>query len=79
MEKMQIVIGEKTYNVSLYDNETVKSLKDMLPLTVSMEELNGNEKYTYLPQSLPTARVYPGTDLYRRFDALRFRLSGAVL
>lgn len=60
MEKMQIVIGEKTYNVSLYDNETVKSLKDMLPLTVSMEELNGNEKYTYLPQSLPTERVYPG-------------------
>lgn len=60
MEKMQIVIGEKTYNVSIYDNETTKSLKDMIPMTVSMEELNGNEKYTYLSQSLPTDRVYPG-------------------
>lgn len=44
MEKMQIVIGQKTYSVSLYDNETTKSLKEMLPMTVSMEELNGNEK-----------------------------------
>lgn len=59
MEKMQIVIGQKTYSVSLYENETTKSLKEMLPMTVSMEELNGNEKYTYLSQSLPTARVYP--------------------
>ena len=60
MEKMQIVIGQKTYNVSLYENETTKSLKNLLPMTVSMEEFNGNEKYTYLSQSLPTARVYPG-------------------
>lgn len=60
MEKMQIVIGQKTYYVSLYDNETTKSLKEMLPMTVFMEELNGNEKYTYLLQSLPTDRVYPG-------------------
>lgn len=59
MEKMQIVIGQKTYNVSLYDNETTKSLKNMLPMTVSIGELNGNEKYTYLSQSLPTAQVYP--------------------
>lgn len=60
MEKMQIVIGQKTYSVSLYENETTKSLKNMLPMTVSMEELNGNEKYTYLSKSLPTDRVYPG-------------------
>lgn len=60
MDTIQIVIGEKTYDVSLYDNETTKSLKEMLPKTVSMEELNGNEKYTYLSQSLPTERVYPG-------------------
>lgn len=60
MEKMQIVIEQKTYSVSLNDNETAKSLKEMLPMTVSMEELNGNEKYTYLSKSLPTDRVYPG-------------------
>lgn len=40
MEKMQIVIGQKTYTVSLYENETTKSLKNLLPMTVSMEELN---------------------------------------
>lgn len=60
MEQMQIVIGQKTYQVSLYDSETTKSLKEMLPMTVQMGELNGNEKYTYLSQSLPTDRVYPG-------------------
>lgn len=31
MEKMQIVIGQKTYNVSLYENETTKSLKICCP------------------------------------------------
>lgn len=60
MEKIQIVIGQETYDVSLYDNETAKALKEMLPMTITMGELNNNEKYTYLPQSLPTAQVYPG-------------------
>ena len=37
----------------LENNETVREFLDLLPLTVDMTELNGNEKYCYLPQSLP--------------------------
>ena len=33
----------------------------MLPLTVNMVELNGNEKYVDLPRSLPTSAANPGT------------------
>ena len=30
-------------------------------MTVSMREMNGNEKYYYLPDNLPTAASNPGT------------------
>ncbi|MPN62234.1 hypothetical protein SDC9_209981 [bioreactor metagenome] len=33
----------------------------MLPLTINMIELNGNEKYFDLPKSLPTNSSNPGT------------------
>lgn len=37
------------------------SLAGMLPMTLDMEELNGNEKYFYLDSSLPTSSTRPGT------------------
>jgi hypothetical protein len=33
----------------------------MLPLTINMTELHGNEKYYDLPKSLPTNSSNPGT------------------
>jgi hypothetical protein len=33
----------------------------MLPLTLDMSELNGNEKYSNLPAHLPTEAANPGT------------------
>ena len=33
----------------------------MLPMTVRMGELNGNEKYYYLPDRLQTSASNPGT------------------
>lgn len=53
-QSMQIVIKNKTFEIELYDNETVKVLYQQLPLTITMDELNGNEKYHYFNQSLPT-------------------------
>ena len=50
---MDIKIGDEKYNVILEDNETTKKLLQMLPLTLPMEELNGNEKYYYLDETLP--------------------------
>jgi len=52
--KMKITIGTSVFEATLYDNETAKALKPLLPLTINMTELNGNEKYHYLQSSLPT-------------------------
>ena len=37
----------------LYENDTAAALEKMLPLTLRMEELNGNEKYYYMEEELP--------------------------
>ena len=54
MHSIQITIGEQKFSASLYDNETVQALLERLPMTVSMEELHGNEKYYYFSEGLPT-------------------------
>ena len=59
--KMRLKIGNNTFTATLYDNATVTAFKSRLPMTVNMIELNGNEKYFDLPQSLPTNVSNPGT------------------
>ena len=59
--KMKIKIGSKTFNATLFENETATAFKAMLPLTIKMEELNGNEKKYDLPKSLPTDSANPKT------------------
>lgn len=59
--KMKITIGSTTFNVSLASNPTAAAFKRLLPMTVNMSELNNNEKYYGLPQSLPTSASNPGT------------------
>lgn len=54
LNTMEIVIKDKVYAVELAENQTTDALKKMLPLTIDMSELHGNEKYYYLEQSLPT-------------------------
>ena len=56
---IQIIIGDKTFYASLDDNAAAKALADMLPMTLDMSELNGNEKYYYLDGSLPTDAGVP--------------------
>jgi hypothetical protein len=51
---MKITVGSSIFTATLYDNETVTAFKAMLPLTINMSELNGNEKYYDLPNNLPT-------------------------
>ena len=51
---MKIKIGNNEYSVILNDNDTVKTLQSMLPLSLKMVELNGNEKYYYLNKPLPS-------------------------
>ena len=57
---MTITINGQDFHATLYDNETADALREKLPLTLDMSELNGNEKYNYLPFRLPTNAGNPG-------------------
>ena len=59
--KMKIKIGSKTFNATLFDNKTANAFKAMLPLTLKMEELNGNEKKYDFSNGLPTDSSNPKT------------------
>lgn len=59
ISKMTIKIGSKTFEATLYDNETATAFKAMLPLTLKMTELNDNEKYADLANKLPTHSLNP--------------------
>ena len=59
--QINVVIGSKTFTATLADSETGEAFAALLPLTVTMNELNGNEKYHYLSSYLPTAAYQPGT------------------
>lgn len=59
--KMNIRIGTNTFTATLYDNATATAFKSMLPMTVNMMELNGNEKYFDLSRGLPANASNPGT------------------
>jgi hypothetical protein len=59
--KMKIKIGSKTFNATLFDNQAADAFKAMLPLTLKMEELNGNEKKYDFSNSFPTDSFNPKT------------------
>ena len=59
--KINVNIGDKVFAATIADTETGRAFYNMLPLTLNMNELNGNEKYCYLDTSLPTASYQPGT------------------
>jgi hypothetical protein len=59
--KIQLTIGSTAFTATLVDNAAATAFRAMLPITVSMSELNGNEKYYYLPGTLPTSASNPGT------------------
>jgi hypothetical protein len=58
---MRIKVGTKKFVATLYDNATATAFKSLLPMTVNMVELNGNEKYFDLPDNLPTNASNPRT------------------
>lgn len=59
--KIKIKIGSQTFTTKLSDNNSTKAFKELLPLTINMIELNGNEKYYDLPNNLPTNSANPKT------------------
>lgn len=75
--KMKLNIGSTSFTVKLCDNATVTKLKAMLPMTLEMSELNGNEKYYHLPTELPTDETTPGT--IRSGDLMLWEKNSLVL
>ena len=59
--KLKISVGTNVFTATLNNNATATAFKAKLPITVSMSELNGNEKYFDLSYSLPTNALNPGT------------------
>lgn len=57
---MKITIGSASFTATLEDNATVAAFRALLPMTIGMDELNGNEKYYYFSTSLPSAASNPG-------------------
>lgn len=58
---MTITAGGATFTATLAENAAATAFKRLLPLTANMSDMNRNEKYFYLPGSLPTAASNPGT------------------
>ena len=62
MEKVtniNVSINDKKYNATIENNETAQNLISRLPQEFNMKELNGNEKYVYMDDSLPTNSIKP--------------------
>ncbi|WP_297286575.1 cyclophilin-like fold protein [uncultured Brachyspira sp.] len=54
-------INNKEYKLILYDNDTSRDFLRMLPLTITMNDLNSNEKYYNLSKSLTTKSERAGS------------------
>lgn len=59
--RLQLTIGSSSFTATFADNATARAFKALLPMSVSMDELNGNEKYYYLSGRLPSSPFNPGT------------------
>jgi hypothetical protein len=58
---MKITIGSQVFTATLFDNKTATEFKARLPLTLKMDELNGNEKKYDFSKAFPTEMFDPGT------------------
>ena len=59
MSDIKVIINDKTYTLKLENNKTVEEFINLLPQTFNMNELNGNEKYVYMDNSLTTNSYNP--------------------
>ena len=53
MQALIIEVNGQSFKPGLYNNETAKAVLERLPMTLNMDELNGNEKFYYLDDRLP--------------------------
>ena len=56
---ISVSINDQKYNATIENNETTETFINQLPQEFNMKELNGNEKYVYMDNSLPTNSTNP--------------------
>jgi hypothetical protein len=59
--RMWLTVGDRRFAITLTDNAAARAFAELLPLTLDMPDLNGNEKHVSLPKELPTSASRPGT------------------
>ena len=59
--KIRIKTGSSSFTAILSDNITATAFKALLPMTINMTGLNGNEKYFNLSGNLPANASNPST------------------
>jgi len=59
--RMWMTVGERRFAITLTGNPAARAFAALLPLTLDMDELNGNEKKVELAKALPTNASRPGT------------------
>ena len=57
--KIKVTVNSKSFVVTTYNNATVHAFIALLPMTITMNDVNGNEKYRLLQGNLPTAPEVP--------------------
>ena len=60
MSEIRITIGDKTFSAALENTPAATEFMKRLPLSLRMNELNGNEKYIGLSEKLPAESSCPG-------------------
>lgn len=58
--EIQMSLNGSSFQVEMEDNDTAEAFRSLLPCTLSMKELNGNEKYIFLDTKLPADAANPG-------------------
>jgi hypothetical protein len=56
-----MTVGGRRFPITLSDSQAAREFAAHLPLTLTMAELNGNEKHGELPRALPEDAIRPGT------------------
>lgn len=75
--RITVRIGNTAFAATLTDNATAAAFKKLLPLSLTMTELNGNEKFARLSVSVPTQASTPPA--IRTGDLMMYGSSTLVL
>lgn len=60
MYDISMGVNGLVFDIELEETETAEAFASSIPVNLTLQELNGNEKYVYLPESLPAKQSVIG-------------------